>query len=102
MGPFGRAAKAGRMARAILRRTANRFAALIAHQYGTSFVMTGSGVQIPLAAPVINPDKSGPCGHFGRSPPCEFLATRTISRTYETDWTEGFGSDLPARRGRRR
>jgi hypothetical protein len=43
--------------------------------------MTGSGVRIPLAAPAKSPGKLGPCGYFGRSPPCEFLATRTISRT---------------------
>src|SRR5258708_36606656 len=96
MVPFGRAAKADPTPRAILRRAANGFAALIAHQYGTSFVMTGSGVRIPLAAPAINPDKSGPCGHFGRSPPREFLPTRTISRTAAEAWIPISYSDLLA------
>jgi hypothetical protein len=60
----------------------------------------GVGVRIPLAAPAINPDKSGPCGRFGRPPPCEFFATRTISRTYGVARKARclpFGHSAPAR-----
>src|SRR5436190_13364447 len=35
--------------------------------YAPSFVMTGSGVRIPLAAPGNSPDNSDTCGHFRES-----------------------------------
>src|ERR1019366_10214029 len=47
--------------------------------------MTGSGVRIPLAAPATKPRKYGKSRHSGDSPPCEFSAARTISRTPGTE-----------------
>jgi hypothetical protein len=42
--------------------------------------MTGSGVRIPLAAPVTSSGCFGTSRCFGEAPPCEFSATRFIAR----------------------